>query len=155
MQTPLMQLTQRLILTYLCLPFVLAHGQTSQEYAVMGRSAWAAFECTALASHLRETKEQERLFLFGYKQGQVFLGALQSGKIANKDVNGQVPISLVLLLQGPTPDFILGRVFEAAQDNALKKVLKTDDKMNPAEIQKIMAKNEFSNKNCQFIGNAK
>jgi len=105
----------------------------------MGRATWVAFECASLASLLRDAKEHERLFMFGYKQGQFFLGALQGGKITEKDARAQVPIGLALLIQGPTSEFILGRIFEAAQDSALKKVMRTGAEVNSTEVQQILA----------------
>ena len=139
--------------------FVLSDGhaqaQTSREYAVMGRSAMSAFICSTLSAHVRNAKEQERLFLYGYKQGLAFLSALQSQKIDRKDINEEVPVGVVFLLQGPTPDFILGRIFEASQEAALKNVLMTAGQMNSDDVQKLLAQSEYGKQNCRLIGGAK
>lgn len=128
-----------------------ANAQTSKDYAVMGRVAWAAFECSSLAAQMKDPKEQERLFLLGYEQGKKFIEAVQSKKVERKDISTEVPIGLVLLLQGPTPDFMLGRIYESAQDEALKDVLRTDGKLNADEIQAIIAQNKYTKQNCRLL----
>ena len=59
---------------------------------------------------------------------------------------------MLLLLQGPTPDFMLGRVYEGAMDSALKNVYKTGETFNTEGIQESIAKNEFWKRNCKLIG---
>lgn len=87
-------------------------AQTSKDYAVMGKKAYAAFECAALASFARDEDEQHRLFQLGYDEGKTFLEALRNGKIEAEDVNSTVPVGITLALEGPTADFILGRVWK-------------------------------------------
>ncbi|TSC70692.1 MAG: hypothetical protein G01um101449_299 [Parcubacteria group bacterium Gr01-1014_49] len=127
-------------------------SQTSKEYAVMGRQLWSAFQCASWASVVGDNKEQERLFLFGYAQGEKFLVAAKAGKIENPDINQEVPIGVTMLVQGPTNDFILGRIFEGAQEEALDEVYKTGNKYNSTELQKIIAENKYRDSNCQLIG---
>lgn len=129
-----------------------ATAQSSRVFAVMGRSLWSAFECSSLASQMKNQKEQERLFNFGYKSGLAFISALQDQKIERKHLSEEVPIGVTFLLQGPTPDFILGRIFEAAQDEALKGILKTGDSMNPDDVQKLLAQNKYTKQNCRLLG---
>ena len=130
-------------------------AQTSREYAVMGRSTWSGFTCSVLAAQMKDAKEQERLFMFGYKQGQAFLAAIQSKKVDGKDISEEVPIGVTFLLQGPTAEFILGRIFEASQDEALKNVLKTAGQLNSVEVKMMLAQSEYSKQNCRLIGSAK
>lgn len=126
-------------------------AQTSKVYAGMARATWAAFECTALASHTRNGAEQERLFKYGYRTGLSFIAALQAGKIDRKDLSTEAPWLMMLLLQGPTPDFMLGRVYEAAQDAALKNVLHTGGSLNSEDTQRVLAHSEYNSRNCQLI----
>lgn len=132
-----------------------AIGQTSKEYAVMARSTWSAFECSSLAAQMKDSSEQERLFMYGYKEGLAFLTALQSKKIQRQDLSTEAPWLMLLLLQGPTPDFMLGRVFESAQDTALKNILKTGDKLNADEVRRMLAQGDYNKQNCRLIGNTK
>lgn len=126
--------------------------QSSKEYAFMGMEAWAGFECSSLASKVGDSKEAERLFIFGHEQGQKFLGALKAKKINQEDISQEVPIGMVMLLQGPSDEFILGRVFENAQENALDEVFTTNNNFNPEDLQKSIAENKFRDNNCQLIG---
>ena len=130
-------------------------AQNSKESAAMAREAWSAFECSSLASKINDSKEQERLFLFGYEQGKKFIRALKANKIEKEDLSKEVPMIMLLLLEGPSEDFILGRIYENAQEHALEKVFKTDGKFNSEQFQKDIAKSEFWNHNCQFIGKRK
>lgn len=109
----------------------------------MGRVSWSAFECSSLASVMNEDKDQERLFALGYQQGKAFIDALQKNRIELKDRNEQVPSGFLLLLQGPTPDFVLGRVFESAQENALKDVI-TPDSITSKDLQATLARSKFT-----------
>ncbi len=145
---------KRLILTAVL--FVLfepsSMAQSSREYAVMSRSAWSAFECSALAAQFKDTKEQERLFVYGYKEGKTFIAALQARKIDQRDLSSETPWLMGLLLEGPTPDFMLGRMYEAAQEAALKPVLKTANSLNPDDLRRTLAQNEYNKMNCRLIG---
>ena len=125
---------------------------SSSEYADMGMAAWSAFECSALAGISKNTKEQELLFKYGYAQGLKFIEAIQAEKVEREDLSKGVPTMMLLLLQGPTPDFMLGRVFEGAVGSALEDVFKTDDRFNSDKIQEIIAKDKFWKQNCQLIG---
>ena len=137
-------------------PLVLALGvavaQSSKDYASMGLATWSAFECSSLASKSKQSKEQERLFLFGFKQGQTFVDAVRAGKVDKKDMNSEVPIGVLFLLQGPSTDFILGRIYEAAQDEALKDVFGPAGQMNSNELQLVIAQNKFRKSNCSLLG---
>jgi len=145
-----------IITTILLLMFAnFAVAQTSKEHAAMGAEAWSAFECSSLASHIKDSKEGERLFLFGYEQGKKFIRALKANKIEKEDISNGVPMIMLLLLEGPSEDFMLGRIYENAQEHALEKVFKTDDKFNSEQFQKDIAKSEFRKRNCQFIGKQK
>ena len=128
-------------------------AENSSEYAAMGKAVSSAFECSALAGASNNLKEQERLFKYGYDQGLKFINAIQSGKVKKEDMVKSVPLLVVFRLEGPTPDFILGRIFESASSSALEDVYKsgelyiTDEKM-----QETIAKDKFWKQNCPLIG---
>ena len=81
-------------------------AESSKDYAVMARASWSALECSSLASKSKNFKEQERLFLHGYDQGQKFIAAVKSEKVKREDLSTEAPL-MMLLLQGPTADFML------------------------------------------------
>jgi hypothetical protein len=130
------------------LPTDYSPAQTSEQYAVMGRKLWAAFECAALADVIDDAEEKRRLFNIGYEQGKIFLNALQGGKIEKQDIE-RLPMAVsVFLPGGPTVDFILGRLFETAFMEATKGVIeaRTDRK-----TQSIIAEQNFAKKNCRLL----
>lgn len=129
-----------------------ATAESSKEYAMMGRTVWSAFECSSLASESNNPKEQDRLFKLGYRQGNKFIAALESGKMKKEDLNSSVPTVVLLLLQGPTPDFMLGRIFESAQTSALKDVYKNDAHNDSKELRALTAGNRFASSNCEIVG---
>lgn len=130
----------------------LIFNKSSKEYAVMGRETLSSFDCSAWASTISDTKEAERLFLFGYAQGKKFISALRAEKIDKEDLNTEVPIIFLMLLQGPSDDFILGRLLENSQKSALEEVFKTGNEYNSDEMKKNIAGNKFRDGNCQLIG---
>jgi hypothetical protein len=129
-----------------------ADSQTSEDFARMAQATWSAFECSTLATKTGDAKEQERLFKFGYEQGLKFIEALEAKRISNDDLRAEAPMVVLLLLQGPTPDFILGRIYQTAEESALEDVLKTGETLNPDESQKVIAQNKFHKANCELIG---
>lgn len=129
-----------------------AIAESSKEYAIMANATWSAFECSSLASENNKPKEQERLFWFGYKQGNKFITAMKAGKIKKKDLDAEVPTIMLLLLEGPTPDFMLGRMFESAQNLALKDVYKDGKHSVSKEARAMAAENKFTASNCHLIG---
>ena len=118
----------------------------------MGSQAWSAFECSILALKSNNRKEQERLFKYGYKQGKIFITALKEGKILKEDLEAEVPIILILLLEGPSTDFMLGRIFENALDSALKKLYEANGQMKSKAFIESIAEISYRKCNCQIVG---
>lgn len=132
-----------------------SYNQSSREYAVMGRELWSAFSCSTWASHFKDEKEAERLFLFGYEQGNKFLGAARAGKITDEDFQQEVPIGVSWSLADRNNDFVLGVLYTNAQEDALEEVFYTNydkTKLNPDDLQKSIAENKYRDGNCQLIG---
>ena len=132
-----------------------ATAQDSASYAQMAKASWSAFECSALAAKLDKKSEAERLFKFGYDKGKAFISAMLENKVKREDLSDTAPIGVLFRLEGPTPDFMLGRIFESAQDNALKDVYETEGKFNSDETQGMLASSKFASSNCQIIGNGR
>lgn len=132
-----------------------ALAERSTPYGTMIQSAWSAFQCSVLAEKADDLQEQKRLFEFGYARGLKFFAALESGEARAKDLPEDSPFSMLLLLQGPTPDFMLGRIFEVALRSALENIYTTGDYYHPAEIQESIAAAEFWKRNCTLIGRSR
>jgi len=127
-------------------------AQSSKDYAVMARAAWSAYECSSLAGAFEDFQEQQRLFSFGYDQGKRFLAALEAKKVKGDDLNSEAPLVLLLLLAGPSADFMLGRIYSAAERSALDDVYETRGVVHDLEARRSNAKNNFWRLNCNLIG---
>jgi hypothetical protein len=53
--------------------------------------------------------------------------AVRSSKISNQDLRSRVPMIVLMSLGGPTDDFVLGRVFEHAAEDAVNKTFTSGD----------------------------
>ena len=147
---------QILLAAVLALSFSMpTSAQESEAYAQMARATWSAFECSSLASKAGKPEEQQRLFLYGYEQGKQFIAALQAGKVDQKDLSSEAPLIVLLLLQGPSPDFMLGRIFESSQKSVLRDVFTVGRHYNSDEEQKVTADNKFWKLSCQLIGSGR
>jgi len=129
-----------------------ARAEDPQRYGLMAQSAWSAFQCSVLAEKANNMAEQKRLFDYGYAQGLKFIGALEAGAAKKEDVPGVAPFSMLLLVRGPTPEFALGRIFEAALRAALEDVFAAGDAYASEGIQQSTATREFWKRNCSLIG---
>lgn len=123
-----------------------------RDLARKGRAVWSAFVCAALASHLNQEDEHKRLFEYGYDQGKEFIEAVRSGKITREDISKEVPVVVALSLNGPSTDFILGRIYELAVDDALDPIWGDDDAPHDRDTRQLLAQTKFDEINCGLIG---
>ena len=122
---------------------------------------WSAFECGTYAEMSDDEKEQTRLFELGVKAGRDFLGARESHQITDDDVRNEVPFFMLLVLQGPSTDFIIGRVFQFAYTRTFDDIAKHDamglpiermsDWVMDKETQKTIAHSKFLLTYCALI----
>ena len=72
----------------------------------------------------------------------------------------QVPLAVTMVLQGPSDDFIVARIFEGAMRDAYDDIVKNDDNGMPLEMSNwIMdnglraqkAKTKYQTANCELI----
>lgn len=136
---------------FLVLFSISANAESSEQYAIKGKKAWSAFSCSALAEMAGKQDEQERLFLLGYDEGKAFLNALRMNKIEQDDLNETVPMFMLMLLQGPSNDFMLGRVFEFAVDEATKNAYQVYKETSNEVLKKSTAETDFTSRNCSLL----
>ena len=123
-------------------------GQTSEEYVAMGQKLWDAFICGAFAEYADKPAESVRLYHLGYDQGKTLLDAFRDGKI-DQQARSKLPIPVLLMLHGgPTVDFVLGRIFEAAMQDTSRQLVEAS---NNKETQKIFAGQNFAKRNCGLL----
>ena len=124
----------------------LAQTSDAVDKARLARTVWSAFQCSTFAEMSGDKKEQARLFLVGLEAGRDFLEALKSGQISDDAMSKEVPVGVTLALQGPSPDFILGRIFENAVGALEISQWAKDD-----GLKKTKAQTEYGKHNCVFI----
>jgi len=147
--------------TYLVFCFGSVAGHTD-EPPVSGKTAkqsLVAFQCATLASFAKNTEEAERLFLYGYEQGKAFIGAISEKNITEEEVQ-KAPLSILLTLQGPNPDFMLGRIYEYASESTYDSITDRMKKEGVSEtylltnvqLRGSWARNMFNEQHCSLIG---
>lgn len=134
-------------------------GHSSAAEPNRGLLVWSAFQCSTFAELAGNVSESERLFLLGYEVGKELLNDLQNGKATESEIR-KIPVGINLVLGGPSIDFIIGRIYSQALNDAYDSVVKTDltgtlltdpTKWADNELKRIRAKNKFTNSNCELF----
>ena len=118
-----------LVLTAMCAAGVGIGATLQGAGAVVTSDAavlvWSAFECSQYARIAgKPEQETERLVGLGYENGKRFVEAVRTKKISENELSTNVPIGVMYVMNGPTTDFILGRIFEYATREAYNLVVK-------------------------------
>ena len=134
-------------------------AQSPLEKARLSRTLWSAFQCATYAEMSGNEKEQARLFDVAVKSGRDFLEAVKSRQIPEDVARQEVPIGVSMLLQGPSTDFIIGRIFENAMSDAYDQIVKYQNGIlqesskweNDKEVTKVKARTKYQTGNCALI----
>lgn len=138
---------------------IAAKESRMQSKANTARVMWSAFSCATFAGMSGDEKEQERLFELGYKSGKVFIDGVRTKTISEAEIK-EAPVGVLWNMAGPTTEFVIGRIFEAASNDAYDKVVKEDSEGLPItdpskwandELKIIRAKNKYLISNCTLI----
>lgn len=125
----------------------------------LGLVMWSAFTCSQLAEMSNNEHEQERLFQIGYAAGEKFVRGIRDKKIPKSEID-EAPVGVLWELSGPTVDFMVGRVFEAASNDAFERIMKKDSAGMPLPMgqwvldqktQSTLAQTRFREDNCDLI----
>jgi hypothetical protein len=125
----------------------------------LGLVMWSAFLCATYAELSGDEREQKRLFDIGYNAGTKFLVGIKNQTIPETE-RRKTPVGVLLRLGGPSIDFMIGRIFEGAVEDAHNKVVKEDNSGLPifdpskwarGELKVIRARNKYSGSNCVLI----
>ncbi len=71
-----------------------------------------------LAKAKDEPEEAQRLFEFGVDTGRGFVQAARDGEMSQEDFQQSVPLGVSMRLGGPSDDFMIGRIYESAENVA-------------------------------------
>jgi hypothetical protein len=129
-----------------------AIAQSSLDYAKMGQSVMPAFECSLAAKDMGDKKEQERLFKLGYSNGQKFIQSVIDGKVKRSDASSSVATGFLLVMEGPSIDFMLGRAFAVVTHHYVDSLSKNCDScLLDEELRTMKAETSFREMNCALI----
>lgn len=134
-----------------------SQAQTTKQSPNLGRLMWAAFVCSTYAELSHNQPEQKRLFTVGFDAGRRLLDEWAT---LPEERQRNIPVGVLLRLGGPSVDFIIGRIFEGAADDAFDKVVKTDGsgrtitdplKWAGDELKVVNAVNRYQHSNCALL----
>ena len=146
--------------TMLCVLFIASASCGAEEDAKAARVLWAAFECSRFALMSGQQDEANRLFLVGLRAGTKFLDAAKAGSITQEEAKRNVPLGVSLLLDGPSDDFVIGRIYESAINNAFDSVVKRDAQglllesnnwVSDPKLEVSIAKLKYQQANCDIL----
>jgi hypothetical protein len=152
---------QKSISTTVIILLFITVAQANESEINRGLLAWSAFQCATFAELSENIEEQERLFKLGFKTSRALLNDIQNEKISPKEKE-KIPVGILFVLAGPSVDFVVGRIYSAAVDDAYESVVKKDSngliQLDPTkwangELRKIKAANKFRDSNCGLLGN--
>lgn len=132
----------------------------AEDDARAAQVMWNAWLCSIYAELKGDTDEQGRLFTLGYSKGKQFIDAAVAGTITPEEGRTIVPMAVGVLMAGPTPEFVLGRIFESAAGQAFDDVATEDANGMPLapadyvvddELKASIATNKYMRSNCELI----
>jgi hypothetical protein len=100
---------------------------TYEQWAHMGKKMYLAFRCAALAQAAKLPEaEFLRLFTRGIELGRPLLSALFEKRVEPRNDIWIMPLGALECAHGPTAEFVLGRIWQCASNDALM-FLDTDE----------------------------
>lgn len=96
----------------------------------------------------------------GLAAGRRFIEAARAGLIPPADFDSTVPVYVSLSMQGPSDDFVLGRLYEITTTDAYDQIATRDKEgrpLSPADyvtdksLQSVMASERFLSSNCASL----
>ncbi len=130
------------------------------EKVHLARLTAAAFTCGMWASMKGDKPRMKTLYEDGIRAGRDFLKAFRDNKVTQEDLNKHAPMAVLFLLEGPSDDFIVGRIFEAATNDAFDRIVKQDKNgvtvhasewTHDDELKATLAQTRYQNANCDHV----
>ena len=117
----------------------------------------AHWRCQTWSGMIGDEETALAHFNQGYASGIRFLTAVRAGQIDQAEFDRTVPVYILMSLQGPSDDFVLGRLYEMTTQQAYDKIVtKGEDgvPLKPSEyvmdrgVQSVMAEALMRSSNC-------
>lgn len=140
--------------------FLPHNAVASEADAKAAMVMWTSFECGTYAEMSGDRERQGVLFERGMTAGKQFFAAVEAGTITEEEHREHVPYILPMLAQGPSVDFVLGRIFESVMNSAYDDVVKEDmaglplpieEWINDDELKKSRAQLLYQRSNCDLL----
>jgi hypothetical protein len=127
-------------------------ANSAEKQVRLGQVMWSAFECFTYALASEKPEEADRLFVVGLKAGRDFMDAVKSGNVSKEELFSDVPsgVSDRLAEGGPSNDFIIGRMYEAANAWAIKTLSESKASLDK-EVRTMIAEDTYGKRNCALI----
>ncbi|GJL87146.1 MAG: hypothetical protein DHS20C03_08550 [Minwuia thermotolerans] len=151
-----------------------AYAQIEAGDARLARLSWSAYICVSFAEQASkyeagsrlfgletdasaeqalESDAQSRLFDLGTDAGRLFINGALDGSISKESIERSAPVAFVWRMQGPSPDFMLGRIFEAAMEEASNEIQRACSECPIGSGSYGIAAGKLYNKaNCELLG---
>lgn len=154
-----MKLYGVLVLICFCSNFSISRAENLSPELQAGKMIWPAFQCSTYAELAKRKEEQKQLFLTGYHSAQIFVNAVNDGKITYEEISSNIPWKMSMILFGPTVEFVIGKLYYAAISDAFDEVVKLDVKGDWLPILKrpsddlivVKANGFFMERNCYLL----
>jgi hypothetical protein len=133
------------LILMLTVPAISSRAEPSYEqWAANGAEMYDAFRCAALARAAEmPPAEFTRLFNKGMDLGRPLLNAVFEGRVKPRTDLWIMPIGALGCGNGPTAEFVLGRIFQCSHDDALQFLnLETDQAKRLAEAKRSYEANK-------------
>lgn len=131
----------------------IAHAETASDDGRLARLSWSAYKCVDFAARASKHDAQTRLFSIATDAGRRFIEGVKSGAITKESVDNQAPIGFLLRMEGPSADFMLGRVYSAASNEAENELMDACGQCRiGSELLKVIAANLYHQANCELLG---
>lgn len=150
----------RLLIAIVALFFSTSAILAGEADAKAARVMWSAFLCSQYSSIKKDQVETQRLFKVGYAAGQRFLAAALAGTITQEETKSTVPMAVGFRMSGPTTEFVLGRIFESATNDAFGSIVEKDENgvmldmknwIMDETLRASIAETKYSKANCETL----
>ncbi|MFQ6238253.1 hypothetical protein [Sinorhizobium meliloti] len=135
-------------------------ASASEQDARLSRLAWSAFECHELARISGDDGEKDRLFKVGLDASMTFVEKFRAGEISEDDRFMHVPGGISRAMEGPSVEFVVGRIYQVVAGNTYEDVTQRDSGgkrlppekyvVDPVEVTGI-ARTKYREANCELI----
>lgn len=142
----------RLIVAGLALSTGSGSASDLQDPASSAMIAYRAFECARLASSQMDHPQETRLFELGLSEARKAAEALIRGDLSEQELT-QREVMTTFYMEGPTPDFIAGRMYEGAGNGIVveAKAAAGGNDASFADTRRALSR-MYQDENCELLG---